>query len=59
MTDKLPHLPQTYITQEQLDAIAGGECTVQQWQTFTAGLIKSYEDLIDFTSYMMERVAGP
>lgn len=59
MTDKVPHLPQMHITQEQLDAIAGGECSYLQWQQFTAGLIKSYEDLIDFTSYMMERVAGP
>lgn len=46
------------LTQEQLQAIAGGECTVQQLQDAVAQLQQSYETLIDFASYVMERVAG-
>jgi hypothetical protein len=59
MTTREPHLPQSHITQEQLDAIAGGSCTAEQLQTIAENLIQTYEDLIDFTSYMIERVVGP
>lgn len=47
------------LTQEQLQAIAGGECTIQQLQDALAQMKESYETLIDFTSYVIERVAGP
>ena len=47
------------LTQEQLQAIAGGECTVEQLTTALAQLKQSYDTLIDFTSYVIERVAGP
>ena len=47
------------LTQEQLQAIAGGECTVEQLQLAFTQLRESYETLIDFASYVMERVAGP
>lgn len=46
------------LTQEQLQAIAGGECTVQQLQEALQELKKSYDTLVDFTSYVIERVAG-
>lgn len=46
------------LTQEQLQAIAGGECTVEQLQTALEKLRESYDTLIDFTSYVIERVAG-
>ena len=59
MTTKVPQLPQSHITQEQLDAIAGGGCTAEELQTIAQNLIQTYEDLIDFTSYMIERVVGP
>ena len=57
-TSKVPHLPQSHITQEQLDAVAGGECTAEQLTAITKDLIQTYENLIDFTSYMFERIAG-
>ena len=59
MTDKVPHLPQNHITQEQFDAISGGDCSIKDWQEAFANLQQSYEDLIEFTSYMFERVLGP
>ena len=46
------------LTQEQLDAIAGGECTAQQLVTVTEELRTAYDNLVDFTSYVMERVIG-
>jgi hypothetical protein len=47
------------LTEEQVHAIAGGECTVQQLQEALKQLQQSYETLIDFTSYVIERVVGP
>ena len=47
------------LTQEQLQAIAGGECTITDLQSALVQLKESYETLIDFTSYVIERVAGP
>ncbi len=47
------------LTQEQLQAIAGGECTINDLQSALAHLKESYDTLIDFTSYVIERVAGP
>ena len=47
------------LTQEQLQAIAGGECTVEQLQKSLAQLKESYDTLVDFTSYVIERVVGP
>ena len=46
------------LTQEQLQSIAGGECTVEQLTGALAKLKESYETLIDFTSYVIERVAN-
>ena len=54
-----PELPQFHITLEQLDAIAGGGCTPAEWAEFFGDLKQSYENLIDFTSYVIERVVGP
>jgi hypothetical protein len=54
-----PALPEMHITQEQLDAIAGGGCTPAEVVTILADLKNSYESLIEFTSYVIERVAGP
>ena len=47
------------LTQEQLQAIAGGECSITDLQNALAQMKESYETLIDFTSYVIERVAGP
>jgi hypothetical protein len=53
-----PALPELHLSQQQLDAIAGGECTPSEIQEILGDLKKSYEELIDFTSYVIERVAG-
>ena len=48
--------PGTRLTEEQLQKIAGGDCT--DVQGIIDNLQQNYEALIDFTSYMMERIAG-
>jgi hypothetical protein len=53
-----PTLPEMHITQQQLDAISGGECTAQDYVQILGELKTAYEDLVDFTSYVIERVAG-
>lgn len=53
-----PALPELHLSQQQLDAIAGGECTPSEIQVILGDLKKSYEELIDFTAYVIERVAG-
>lgn len=59
MTDTPPKVPSPpQLSQEQIDAIAGGECTPQEWIDIFGQLKTSYESLIDFTSYVIERVAG-
>lgn len=62
MSDKIPPIPKGLdLTQEQIDAISGGltlSCTPAQLQEMLAGLKQNYETLIDFTSYVIERVAG-
>ncbi len=47
------------LTPEQLEQIAGGSCSISDWMKAAEDLAKTYENLIDFTSYMIERVAGP
>jgi hypothetical protein len=61
MTDKtpVPTVPELHITQEQLNAIAGGECTTKEILGIFDDLKGAYESLIDLTSYVIERVAGP
>jgi hypothetical protein len=53
-----PALPELHVTQEQLDAIAGGECTAKQVSEILGDLKSTYESLVDFTSYVIERVVG-
>ena len=58
MTDRpMPPIPKgLQLTQEQIDAIAGGDCTPNQMNSITAQLRQSYDDVVDFTSYVFERV---
>lgn len=50
-------LPQgLQLSPEQLDAISGGSCTVQEFVEFTAQMKTAYENLIDFTSHVIERI---
>ena len=55
MSDNKPGIN---LTEEQLQKIAGGECTVQDAIDALADMKQAYETLIDFTSYVIERVAG-
>ncbi len=43
---------------EQANAIGGGECTAEVFVRMSSELKTAYENLIDFTSYVMERVSG-
>jgi hypothetical protein len=56
MSDKpIPPVP-AGLTQEQVEAIAGGACSAAEIDGVINNLTKSYETLIEFTTYMMERV---
>ena len=50
--------PGTQLSAEELQAVSGGDCTPEQWLEILNQLKQSYETLIDFTSYVIERVAG-
>ena len=59
MSDKpMPPIPAGLnLTQEQIDAIAGGDCGVlTDLEIWTSQLKASYDNLVDFTSYVIERV---
>ncbi len=47
------------LTPEQMEQIAGGSCSVNDILTAVGQLNEAYESLIDFTSHVIERVAGP
>jgi hypothetical protein len=60
MSDKpMPPIPSGVLTEEQIASISGGDCTVQDYITILDDLKDAYEKVIDFTSYVMERVSGP
>ena len=50
--------PGTALSAEELKAVSGGNCTPEQWLQVLNELKQSYETLIEFTSYVIERVAG-
>ena len=59
MADRpMPPIPKGLeLTQEQLDAIAGGDCTVLgDIAIWTGELKQAYDNAVDFTSYVIERV---
>jgi hypothetical protein len=45
------------LDEAQVESIAGGGCSTQQLLSITGSLKQAYEDLVDFTSHVMERVA--
>jgi len=61
--EKLDHLKQLVdsLTPDQLEKIGGGDsiCSASEIATILQNLQQNYETLIDFTSYVIERVAGP
>ena len=59
MSDRpMPPVPKGIeLTQEQLDAIAGGDgCSLISLVEVSAQLKDTYDNLVDFTSYVIERV---
>lgn len=60
--EKLEHLKQVVnsLTPEQLEKIGGGDgtCTASQITEVINDLQRNYDTLVDFTSYVIERVAG-
>lgn len=59
MTERtVPQIPAGILTDDQIEAISGGGCTPQQIVEIFGQLKTGYESLIDFTSYVMERVAA-
>ena len=46
------------VTPEAASQIGGGDCTVSDVVQISDKLIDAYENLIEFTTYMMERVNG-
>ena len=54
----VPNIPPGILTPEQIEAVNGGlTCSPEQIQGILNGLKTGYETLIDFTSYVIERVA--
>ena len=45
------------LDEAQVEDVAGGGCTADQLLAITGSLKQAYEDLVDFTSHVIERVA--
>jgi hypothetical protein len=57
MSDKpIPKLPEGVLSAEQIERISGGDCTINDVITAINQLQQSYDTLVDFTSYVIERV---
>ena len=46
------------LDEAQAREIAGGECTMRDIYQTTQDLKQSYDNLVDFTSYVIERILG-
>jgi len=46
------------LDEAQAEDVAGGGCTADQLLGITGSLKQAYEDLVDFTSHVIERVAN-
>ncbi|HUQ29717.1 MAG TPA: hypothetical protein VM051_14070 [Usitatibacter sp.] len=42
----------------QVERVSGGTCTAAEAEKLLANIQDSYEQLIEFTTYVMERVSG-
>ena len=42
----------------QVNGIAGGNCSLDEILKSTSDLKESYDNLVDFTSYVIERILG-
>jgi hypothetical protein len=48
----------TELTTQQLEKIGGGDCTPEQIISITKDLTEAYESLVQFTTYVIERVSN-
>ncbi len=56
MSDKpIPPIVKNVLSEEQIQKISGGDCTLSDWLAATDQLRQAYDDLVDFTSYVIER----
>ena len=56
------HEKLTELTRDHLESIGGGltlSCSPEQLVTLTSSIVEVYENLVDATSHIIERVAGP
>lgn len=59
MSDRpMPEIPAGLLTDEQVARISGGDCSINDYISALDSLKEGYEKLVDFTSYVIERVAG-
>lgn len=54
----VPKIPPGILTPEQIEQVSGGDCTPAQIAALVPQLKAAYDGLVDFTVYVMERVAG-
>ena len=60
MSREMPKVPEGVLTPEQIEKISGGfVCSADEWNQILEGLRSNYDTLVDFTSYVIERVVGP
>ena len=59
MSREMPKIPEGVLTPEQIEKISGGSCGIDDYISIVDQLKGAYDGLVDFTSYVMERVAGP
>jgi hypothetical protein len=59
-TDLAKNLTAKELDQTQVEAVGGGLdfCDGDQIKALTKALKESYDNLVDFTSYVIERIAG-
>jgi hypothetical protein len=56
--DTKPDKTPVEIDATQAEEAAGGTCTLEDVLPFSETLTQTYENLVDFTSHVIERVAG-
>jgi len=55
---EVPKIPEGILTPEQIEAISGGSCSVNDYISALSQAKVAYESLVDFTSYVIERVVA-
>ena len=56
MSEGKPAIPTIEIDAELAQKVSGGSCTLEEYVEVITQLKESYDALVDFTSYVIERV---